>query len=345
MAIWIDVKYANQLGPYLRNFKHKTSNLWNFSCPFCGDSKTNKLKARAYIYKAKTGLFVKCHNCGHGTNLGNLIKHVSPAVYQEYVLDNYKESGAPRSSHKDDAIPDIFRQVKELPVREERDAVLNGLTRLDKLPADHQARKYVEERLIPIRFYDILYFAPQFKHYVNSVIPDKFEHLDEDHSRLVIPFFNPFGKCIALQGRAFGDEQPKYLTLKFDENCERIYGLDRVDYARPIYIVEGPLDSLFLPNAIAVSGSSFNTPTIETLQTNATVIYDNEPRSPELCKLISRTIEKGFTICLWPDDVMEKDINEMVKAGRTVEEVLDIINNNTFQGIVAKLKFSAWRKC
>lgn len=329
------------MGPRLRNYKKKGDYLWNFSCPVCGDSKSNLTKARGFIYKVKTGLFVKCHNCGYSTNIGNFIKYLDTTLYEEYVLENYKESGLPRSQHKspDIAIPDIIKT----PVL--TDSVLDSIKRLDTLPVDHPAVKYILNRKIPTRYLGMLYFAPRFKQYVNSLIPNKFKSLEDDHPRLVIPYFNSHGKCFAFQGRAFGKEEPKYFTIKLDDEQEKIYGMDRLNYAKRVYIVEGPIDSLFIPNCVAVSGSSFDTPAVQALKSNCTVVYDNEPRSKELTKLIKKTISSGFAVCLWPDTVQEKDINEMILVGKTSEEILDIIEQNTYSGMEAELKFTEWRKC
>ncbi len=99
--LYIDAKYANILGSRLRNFKQKDQYLWNYSCPVCGDSSKNKLKARGYIYRQKTDLFVKCHNCGYGTNIGNLIKYVDTQLYDEYVLERYKGGATRYNDHKE----------------------------------------------------------------------------------------------------------------------------------------------------------------------------------------------------------------------------------------------------
>lgn len=338
--LFVDVKYANLISPYVRNFRRKSEYLWNFSCCFCGDSKTNKTKARGYIYKLKTGLAYKCHKCGHSTSLGSLLKYVDSNLYQEYTLENYKESGAPRSAHKDvdDAIPAIIHQPQV------DDDVLLKLKRLDKLSLDHPAVKYVIKRKIPTKQWHLLYFCPRFIHFVNSLIPGKIKSAINEHPRLIIPYFGDDGKCFAFQGRAFGNETPKYMTIKLDDTKERIYGQERLDRQKRVYIVEGPLDSLFIPNAVAVSGSSFDTPAVHNLKQNATVVYDNERRSPQLLKLIEKTIEQQFSICLWPDTIEQKDINDMVKSGMTVDQIIDIIDSNTFTGPEAVLRFSTWRR-
>lgn len=337
------------IGPRLRNFKRRNDYLWNFSCPVCGDSSKNKTKARGYIYRVKTGLFVKCHNCGYGANLGNFIKYVDTNLYQQYVLENYKEAGAPHTPHKDVgiAVPDIILSAASAPSLSSLvvDSILDSIKCLKDMPETHPAVQYILNRQIPIEHLHLLYYAPKFKLFVNSAVPDKFKSIVDEHPRLIIPYFDKHGRCFAFQGRAFGNEQPRYMTIKVDPTQDSIFGIDRIDYAKHIYITEGPIDSLFLPNALAVSGSSFNTPTIEALKTNATVVYDNEPRSPELTKLIKKTIDQGFSVCLWPESVAEKDINDMVLSGRTPEQILDIINNNTYSGAEARLRFVTWKKC
>jgi DNA primase len=186
---------------------------------------------------------------------------------------------------------------------------------------------------------DNIYFTDDLKK-----IYTKYTNEDDDHPRMIIPFFKPSGKCFAYQGRAYGNEEPKYYTIKIDETEEKIYGLDRVDFSKRIYVVEGPIDSLFLPNAIAVSGASFDTPTIRQLLTNATIIMDNEPRNKEIVKQLAKYIDLGYNVCMFPDTMQEKDINDMVVSGKSVDEILNIINTNTTSGMEAKLKFADWRK-
>jgi transcription elongation factor Elf1 len=339
--LYIDNKYASILGSQLRNFRTVKPYLWNFSCPVCGDSSSKKSKARGYLFQMKNSLTYKCHNCGLSCNFGNLLKRVNASLYDEYVLERYKENASKYTDHKDVGalLPKETAKVVEW-----EDEVLSSLHRLDKLDKSHPAVKYIIKRQIPEKFWSKLYFAPRFKSFVNSVEPKFQEPIVDEHPRMIIPYFNKHGKCFAFQGRAYGDEQPKYYTIKVGEDVEKIYGLDRVDYGRRVYVVEGPIDSLFLPNAIAVSGSSFDTPTTRQLLTNATIVMDNEPRNKDIVRQMSKYIESGFSVAMYPDYVQEKDINDMILAGRTPEEVLDLINTNTFSGMEAKLKFADWRK-
>jgi hypothetical protein len=283
---------------------------------------------------------VKCHKCGYSTNIGNLIKYIDSNLYDEYVVERYKNGATRYNDHKE--IAEVLPPTVELDLD---DLVLDELSRIDRMRDEHPAVQYVANRNIPKDKWNLLYFSPKFKSYVNSITPKFPEPINDEHPRLVIPYFNSHGKVIAFQGRAFGKEEPKYYTIKIDETEEKIYGLERIDYSKRIFVVEGPIDSLFLPNAIAVSGSSFDTPTIRQLLTNATIVMDNEPRSKEITKQLAKYIDKGYNVVMYPDTVVEKDINEMILSGRTPAQILELINNNTFTGMEAKLRFTEWRKC
>lgn len=337
--LWIDTKYVSLLSYKLRNFKQKSQNYYNFSCPICGDSKKDPRKARGYVLLHKNLLMYKCHNCGLSCNFGNLLKRVDSNLYSEYVLERYKENPSKYVDHA--KLPVV---ETPLPVVELMDDIMDKAQRLDSLPITHPALSYIVKRKIPKSQWKLLYFVPKFKKFTNG-IKKQFSNLEGDHPRLIIPFFNEHGKVFAYQARAFGDEIPKYYTIKLDENEEKIYGLDRIDYSKRILVVEGPIDSLFLPNCIAVSGASFDTPSIRALATNATIVMDNEPRNKEIVKQFGNYIKDGFTVCIWPDSTQEKDVNDMVKAGIPVETIVETINSNTYSGLSAQLRFNEWRKC
>lgn len=341
--LYIDNKYAKILGARLRNFKEKKQNTWNFSCPVCGDSSKNKLKARGYIYPREQDLLVKCHNCGYGSNIGNLIKYVDPMLYDEYVLERYKAGASKYTDHKDVKKTSVILETPKEELLE--DDILSSLSRLDLLPLSHPAVQYLVKRKIPKDKWHLLYFAPKFKSFTNSVTAKFQEPIQDEHPRMIIPYFTPAGKCFAFQGRAYGAEEPKYYTIKVDETQEKIYGLDRIDYSKRIYVVEGPIDSLFIPNCVAVSGSSFDLPTIKSILPNATLVMDNEPRSKEITKLLDKNINAGYSVCMFPEHIEQKDINDMILHGNmTADEIMELINTNTFKGIEAKLRFSTWKK-
>jgi transcription elongation factor Elf1 len=337
---YIDVKYAGLISYKLRNFKQKSTHYWGFSCPLCGDSKKDPLKARGNLKEYKNRLVYKCFNCGVSMSFGNLLKHVDPIMFDEYVLENYKESSSIKTPHANvkDVVKEVFKPKIEL-----TDAALDKLNRCDTLPITHQSVKYLISRKIPKDKWKLFWHTDKFKKFTNS-LKKQFDDIKNDHPRLIIPYFTPAGKMFAFQGRAYGNEQPKYFTIKLDENEEKIYGLDMVDYSKRIYVVEGPIDSMFLDNGLAVSGSSFDVPTIRSLASNATLVMDNEPRNKEIMKQLSGYIDKGYSVVIWPDNVVEKDINEMIVGGKNKDEIMDLINTNTYSGLSAKLRYNDWKK-
>ena len=329
MQSYIDVKYVNIISPFLQQFKKKGDFLWNFRCPYCGDSQKSRTKARGFVYRKKNDLFYKCHNCGVGTTLGKLIEHLDSKSYKDYIMERYK-SGV-KTVNKEPEFK--FNE----PVFRSKD-ICSTLNSLSELGEDHPARKIIDRRNLPISSYKDLFLCPEFYKFTNNLIPNKFPSLDGDHPRLLIPFRDEEGEVFAYQGRAFGDEKPKYLTIKLQER-DKIFGLDKIDKRKEVLVVEGPLDSLFLDNCIAVAGAD-----VPNLDCDFTVVFDNEPRNRELLKQIEKTINHGHKICLWPEEMEYKDINDMILGGYTKEEIQDIIKHNTYQGTTATLWFTKWRK-
>ena len=302
MSNYIDLKFINLLSTRLDKFKQKTDYLFNFRCPHCGDSTKNKSKARGYMYRVKNDMFFKCHNCGMGQSLGNFIKFLDSKLYSEYLLERYKGS-AP-------ATPKPLKQFDFKPKFEQTN-ILEGLKKISELDLKHPARQYVEKRLIPPQYYDILYYCNKFHTYANKIKPDTFP-LQYDHPRLVIPFYDVSGNLFAFQGRAFGKEQPKYITIKLDENKQKIYGLERINYQQEIFVVEGPIDSLFIDNSIAAAGADLKS--LRTDINNVTYIFDNEPRNKEIVKRMYEAVERDYKIVIWPDTITQKDINEIIQS-------------------------------
>ena len=342
MQSYIVVKYVKLISPYLQQFKKKGDFLWNFRCPYCGDSKKNRTKARGFVFRKKNDLFYKCHNCGVGATLGKLIEYLDLNTYKDYIMERYKTGSdtiTPKPEFKFNApVFNKNKSSKGTKVVRSSESIVKELKSISELPHEHPARKIVEQRKLPKNSLKDLFLCPEFYKFTNKLIPNKFPSLDGDHPRLLIPFRNEEGEIFAYQGRAFGNEQPKYLTIKLQDR-DKIFGLDRVNKKEEVYVVEGPLDSLFLDNCIAVAGAD-----MPSLNCDFTVVFDNEPRNKEICKLIEKTIKSGVKICLWPDTMKYKDINDMILGGYTKEEVQKIIKNNTYQSASAAVRFATWRK-
>jgi len=328
----IDVEFMRRLSSQLKSYKEKGNNLFNFRCPVCGDSKKSKVKARGYVFQKKNDFFYKCHNCSVGLTLGNLIKYVDIDLHKQYIMSRYTSNIHSSEKPKFDFKPPEFKKRIDIDLHE--------LKSFDVLETSHPAVKFLEERKIPKKYYSKLYFTSGFFEFTNTLLPDKFPSLKDDHPRLVIPFFNKENILFGYQGRAFGKENPKYITIMLEER-NKIFGLDRIDFNKHVYVVEGPIDSLFLDNCLAVAGADFK---LDMDEKNYTVIYDNEPRNVEIIKRMEKSIKQNQSIVIWPDNINEKDINDMVLSGKTSAEIHGIISNNTFSNLHAKTRLIDWKK-
>ena len=341
MSLLIDQKYTQLISPRFEKFQRKSDYLYACRCPLCGDSKKNKSKMRGYIYRKGNDLFFKCHNCGAGTSLGNLIKQLDAGLYKEYVMERYKAGESGNNS---------FKQVTTIaPPRFDKldtDITYQNAERCDKLPDNHFCIQYLKNRRIPQDYYKLLYYTDNYKQFVSEVYPQVDKEITAD-KRLVIPFYDQYNSLIALSGRALevSDYKLRYVTLRTNENEDKlIYGLDRVNTNETVRIVEGPIDSLFLQNCVAAGDANLSLVAKSISSGKKVLIFDNEPRNKDIVRMMQDAIKLGHDIVIWPDTIEQKDINEMIMAGRTKDEIESIISSNTFSGLQAQTKFVFWKK-
>jgi len=342
MSLSIESKYIRLISSRLRNFKQKKDYLWNFSCPICGDSKKNLSKARGYVFQKGTNLFYNCHNCGVGTNLGNLIKQVDPSLHKEYVLERYKSGESGFSNFKSPSF-DIPTPKFDKVAKEKH---FEHAEWVSKLPSGHFCLVYCTNRRFLSIMRDTLLFTPNYKKFCDALVPNHGKEITAD-ARLVIPFYDKYNTLIGVSGRALenSDYKLRYVTLRTTDSQEKlIYGMDRVNTNELVRIVEGPIDSMFLSNCVG-SGDSALIQTAKLIDAeNKVLIFDNEPRNKDIVKLMSDAIKLGYDVVIWPDTIEEKDINEMVMAGFSPDEIERIISSNTFTGLRAQMKFISWKK-
>mgnify|MGYP002260573103 FL=1 len=270
-----------------------------------------------------------------GTNLSNLVKHIDSKVHDDYILERYKEgtTATGRGGHVENPKFDIPKPVFN------QKGIFKNVKSFREIGKGHPAYRFIEDRRIP--YDNDIYLVNQFYTWTNSLVPNKFPSLDGEHPRMVIPFRDSNGDIFAYQGRAFGKEKPKYITIILDESVPKIFGLDRVDTSRDIFVVEGPLDSLFINNCIAVAQSDLRVPQYKD---KAILVPDNEPRNREVIKQIEKAIDENYRIVVWPDHVRQKDINDMILSGMDAAEITECIHTNTFQGLSAKVELQKWKK-
>ena len=323
----IDAHYANLVSSRLDKFKRVKEGTFNFRCPYCGDSQKYKNKARGYLFTMKSGLVFKCHNCGVGRSFGNFLKEHANDLYDEYIMERYKKGltgkGRNVSNPKLSFEKPVFKKHGEV-------------QKVSELNKKHPAYEYLVKRNLDT---SLFYYTDKFCTWVNTQKPT-FTDVRKDHPRIIIPFIDSDGKWFGLQGRSLNPkDKMRYITIMLDENKPKIYGLDRINKTKTVYIVEGPFDSTFLDNSVAMAGSDVDPRTYN--WSDYIWVYDNEPRNREIVNRISKSIDRGDKVVIWPSNILQKDINDMVLAGHNVQSLVEL---NSYQGLEAQVKLTEWKK-
>lgn len=318
-----DDKYINLLSSRLEKFKKIKINLYNFRCPLCGDSQKNKNKTRAYLYSVKNNTNFKCHNCGASLSFNNFLKQLDPTLYKQFSLEKFKQGFTGKNfvveEPKFDFKKPIFRKKIDLPKASENEI----------------SKKYLESRLLDSNQF---YFAEKFKQWTNTQ-KQTFDIIRKDESRIIIPLYDFEGSLIGFQGRALGSSNVKYITVMLNEDSPKIYGLNNLNLNEEVYVTEGPFDSTFVENSIALCGADGN---LKSLGIRDYVwIYDNEPRNIDIVRRIEKCINNGEKVIIWPSTIKQKDINDMAISGHSI---MDVLKLNTYKGLEAKVKFIEWKR-
>lgn len=335
MLEFVDLQYAQQLAGRLDNFKIRNTNPYkiNFRCPICGDSKKSRSKARGWLLERDSQFQYYCHNCGASMSFSYFLKSQDPMMYNDWVADKFLKK--PDANTK----PILETTKFEAPKFEKNP--LKSIKKVSQLAWNHPVKAYIEKRKIPANHHYRLYYTPKFKGWINSIVPNKFEKVDKDEPRLVIPFLDEHKKVFGVSARGFDPKGIRYITIMFDDR-PKIFGLDTVDFNRQYYVVEGAIDSFFVKNSVAMNGAEGSTKALRRAADNAVFVFDAEPRNLEIHKRMAKVIDQGYKIVIWPSNVPGKDINEMYLNGLT--DVQGVIRDNVYKGLEAKLKFMEWRK-
>lgn len=347
MSIIIDINYVGLVGSRLERFKQVRARLWVARCPICGDSQKKLTKKRFYIYQNhKDGsadyLSVACHNCGYGNPFGKFLEEFDPGMYKEYRLEQFKERSGVNQYTPPSQPTTPIQSTPVAPVEPTPTAIVIpdrlNLPTINQLPDGHPAKDYVISRKLPLWTHDLLMYTDNFKEsFTDFSIEASLMQLPDD-PRLVIPFYDESGTLKVVQGRALNPKSSlRYISLKKNETDNKVFGLDRVDRSRTVLVVEGPLDSLFLPNTLAAADADL-------LSVDADIyIFDFEPRNKEIMKRLLNAIEKGKRVVIPPDNYIHKDINDCAKdGGLSSRDLVQFIGKHCYQGLAARMRFSKY---
>jgi len=318
----VDSKFINLISSKLQKFKRVKSDLYNFRCPICGDSKKNKSKTRGYLYSMKSDVNFRCHNCGASMTFSSFLKQQDPVLHKQYVFERFKQGTTGRAT------------VVEEPKFHFEAPKFKKKINLPKASENPKADGYLTARKLNSNDF---YYAENFKKFVNT-LKQTFDDTRYDEERIIIPLYYE-KNLIGLQGRSLGPSKVKYITVMLNDDAPKIYGLDNIRADAPVYVTEGPFDSTFIRNSVAMCGADADVSRWGI--SNPVWIYDNEPRSSEIVRRIGNTIDSGESLVIWPNGIDDKDINDMVMSGLDVQSVIE---SNTYSGLEAKLKFNTWKK-
>lgn len=303
-------------------------------CPYCGDSKKSESKARGWIFYSKDHSATKyhCHNCGKDTKFEYFLKDQDYNLYAEYLKDRMLDGSG------NTTIPSLKKKVATPVIPVTKPIALKSI---DELKENHPARVYVTSRAIPESRFNELYYTPKFKTWVNTLIPNKFEYTKKDEPRLIIPLLNEEGKMFGFQGRSFKPNDPlKYIAILLDEKMPKIYGLHKLDKTKRVYVFEGCIDSIFIPNSVAVcQGNLLSVKKILSID-QCIFVPDRDIRNKEIMNSTSKIIKEGGFVCLLPPSLIGNDINSIIlKDKLSSSQILKLIDDNTYQGLKALLHF------
>jgi hypothetical protein len=250
------------------------------------------------------------------------MKELDPILHKQYTIEKFKRGHAGKNFPTPK--PELhferpkFRRKILLPLCSEVEV----------------ARTYLQDRkLDPEKFY----WAEDFSEFVRSFKELHDKNLRQE-PRIVIPLYYE-KDLIGFQGRSLNSKSIKYITIMLTDNAPKIYGLDTINEKLPIYVVEGPFDSTFISNSVALCGSDGDMGCLE--GSDLIFVYDNEPRNREIVARIERCIKRNQKVVIWPKGINQKDINDMVLSGHDVQSVIE---SNVYSDLEALLKFNTWKK-
>lgn len=346
MSLYIDRKYILELSARLPKFVKKSDRNYNFRCVLCGDSKKNLNKCRAFFFPVRQEMMFKCHNCGESCLFGTFLKKVDPSMHKRYAMELYADKRGGERRVQDQAALPGFAEPKKVKAPLTVNPLAQVAQPLSELPDDNEAVVYVTKRGLPPNALNRLWYLKETRD-ILAIAPEKYAERDaisrSSAPRLLIPFYNAAGDLTGVTLRALRGETLRYIQMKFDDDELLTFGFDRINTKEMVYVTEGAFDSFFLPNAFAVNGVGFNkVADLGLSKEQVTLIFDNQPRNREVVREFTHYIEQGWRVVVWPCSVKEKDINEMVQAGRDVEA---LVKRYAVQGLMAQAALTQWKAC
>ena len=352
MSLWLDEQFITKISFRLDGFKQVRTNLYNFKCPLCGDSKKKRNKKRGYLYLndklVSDKYFFKCQNCSMSMAFHTFLKEIDTVTYDEYLVELFKEMGTTKKRPALNARPKIItpkpKEIAEVNIKKHSKSkivdVLADFPRVYDLHDLNPCKKYVTARKLPKWSLRYLRYADDWVDVAELINPEAAKHLWHE-PRLIIPFYKKSGELMMVQGRSLeANPYLRYITIKKNNNDKKIFGLERMNKSKPVLVVEGPIDSLFLLNCVAVGDSN-----LISFKHGDIYLPDNQARNREVVQGYQKIIDAGKNVVIWDRwGYNGKDINDFIINGATVMEIHKYIAKNRVSGLQAQIKLNDWKR-
>lgn len=310
----------------------KSQGIYNAECCVCNEGKKSGRSRRLFYFPDKRYFY--CHNCCKSWKEMEWLQLVCNKNYTQIIADTKNFYTEIQPTIFNDTQPIIEEQPeKDLP---DNCIDLEDLQQIEfysKNSKTHKTVLHAREYCISRRLFTSV---NRCKHYYVS-INDK-----THHNRLVIPFYNNQNKVECYQTRALFDNQfPKYIT-KVGEKC--LYGENTLDNNVPyIFIFEGPIDSMFVKNGVAMAGTDLSNKQQSFIDScigfEKIFVYDNDTDNKQLARKINNKLKQNQKVFIWPEKFSKfKDINEVCCKLKIDEFNWKFIVDNSFSGTEGVVK-------
>jgi len=309
----------------------KGTQVYNGCCPSCREGKSWGRKKRLY-YMPKEDYLI-CHNCQRSWNPINWIMEQSGMAFHEVINE----------SEQFDSDEFEVNEVTNKPIVKVGTLPDDSINLFDKQQTNfYKDNKVVQDALkyITNRRLDTAVNRPRalyisLKDYVHK-------------NRLCIPFYNSDGQITYYQTRALykKDEidKPKYLSKMHGEKA--VFGMHNVDPELDhLFIFEGPIDSMFVKNGIAMAGISLSEKQEEELKPfifhNKIWVLDNQLDNKDVKKKLTQLVEQGEKVFIWPKKYKDfKDLNEICQKYKLDQISPKFFIDNSVDGVEALMKLN-----
>jgi len=342
----IDRKFCLLLGQQLTGWKDLGNNRYVFRCPICGDSKKNPNKRRGNIYEVSDEAFFKCHNCGSSKSLYGLLAAVSPSLKDQYRIEKFRGS---KASSLEELMSSYSREISEA---SRKTNPLDNAFRVSSLPEDHKAIVYLRgpKRRISDYWFDDLYYTENLKEFMSSVECANDDMKIPEMEAILIPFFDEGGVLMYIQARNLDQTSSfRYITLKMSPDGVKIWGMDRVNWSRPVFVLEGPFDGMQVDNAVAVAGASIAS-VVKYLRGKAKdrliLVFDKDfQKNPQLYASYRKCIDYGYEVVAYDNEFVGKDVTEtVIEKNWSCDQISNYLFSRTKSGLDALLYLSSFKK-